>query len=332
MRFIRWGIACFAAGTMLAAASRHAAGAEPENGTLNVVFENDIFYGQDRDYTNGVLLSWTSGPNQGPVFLRAIGSLFPLFTPPGTLRINYGLGQNLYTPRDTSLSNPPLDDRPYAAWLYGSVGLIAEQGIVLDQLQLQVGVVGPYALGEETQKFIHRIRNLDLPRGWSHQLKNEPGFVLTYEKSWRALFAYSAFGLGADFTPHIGGAAGNVFTYANAGAMARIGWNLPDDYGPPRVQPSLPGSGFFVPSEALGFYFFAGVDGRAVARNIFLDGNTWQNSRSVDKKTLVGDMQFGAALTFGGARLAYTHVFRSKEYTTQRGRDEFGSVSLSVRF
>jgi lipid A 3-O-deacylase len=314
------------------ASNVQAPAAEPENGTFSVVFENDLFYGQDRDYTNGVLLSWTSGPNRGPGFLLDVARLFPLFAPPGTVRISYGLGQNLYTPRDTSLFNPPLDDRPYAGWLYGSIGLIAESGPVLDQLQLQVGVIGPWALGEEAQKFVHRIRNLPQPNGWGHQLKNEPGFVLTYEKSWRALWAETFLGLGADFTPHVGGAVGNVFTYANAGAMLRVGLNLPNDYGPPRIQPSLPGSGFFEPAAAIGIYLFGGVDGRAVARNIFLDGNTWQNSRSVDKEIFVGDVQFGAAVTFGFARLAYTHVYRSKEFKTQKSTDEFGSVSLSVRF
>src|SRR5262245_25593665 len=84
-----------------------AAAADPERGTFNVVFENDLFYGQDRDYTNGVLLSWTSRPNLVPDFLAGTARLFPLFLPTGKVRVNYGLGQNLYTPRDTSLADPP---------------------------------------------------------------------------------------------------------------------------------------------------------------------------------------------------------------------------------
>src|SRR5262245_31472604 len=179
----------------LLAPIRMAAGAGPENGTLGIVFENDLFYGQDRDYTNGVLLSWTTGPNQAG-WLSGVANLFPLFMPRGTVRVNYALGQNLYTPRDTSLANPPKDDRPYAGWLYGSIGLVAESGTVLDQLQLQFGVIGPWALGEETQKFVHRIRDLPLPQGWSHQLHNEPAFVLNYERSWRALYAETFLGLG----------------------------------------------------------------------------------------------------------------------------------------
>ena len=112
----------------------------------------------------------------------------------------------------------------------------------------------------------------------------------------------------------------------------RLGRRLPHDYGPPRIQPSLPGSGFFVPQNGFGWYLFAGVEGRAVARNIFLDGNTFRDSRSVDKEPLVGDLQFGFALTWSDVRLGYTHVLRTREFKTQGKTSEFGAVSLSIQF
>jgi hypothetical protein len=89
---------------------------------------------------------------------------------------------------------------------------------------------------------------------------------------------------------------GNVYDYVNAGAMGRFGLNLPDDFGPTRIDPSLPGTNFFEPTVAISIYSFAGWDGRAIARNIFLDGNTWQSSRHVDKIPLVSDFQLGLAI------------------------------------
>src|SRR5256885_15874840 len=80
-------------------------------------------------------------------------------------------------------------------------------------------------------------------------------------------------------------------------AIGRIGFDLPDDYGPPRIEPGLPGTNFFEPTAAFGWYLFAGVDGRAIARNIFLDGNTWQTSRGVEKIPLVGDLQLWGAVS-----------------------------------
>ncbi|MFZ5790979.1 MAG: lipid A deacylase LpxR family protein [Pseudomonadota bacterium] len=318
---------------MLTAAFAPAAHAdEPEQGTFNFVLENDIVSGFDRDYTNGVQLSWTSGPDRVPSWAIDAARLFPLFPETGRVRASFALGQSIYTPNDITLRNPPAEDRPYAGWLYGSIGLIAETGTRLDQLQLQVGVVGPASLAEQTQTTVHEIVGADKPRGWDTQLENEPGVVLTYQRSWRAFVSGEFLGFSFDATPHIGGALGNVFTYANGGATLRLGWNLPNDYGPPRIEPSLPGSGFFEPQGSLGMYIFAGLDGRAVARNIFLDGNTWQDSRSVEKEPLVGDAQVGFAVTLGSVRLAYTHVFRTQEFASQHGADKFGAVSLSLRF
>jgi hypothetical protein len=69
-----------------------------------------------------------------------------------------------------------------------------------------------------------------------------------------------------------------------------------------------------------------------VARNIFLDGNNWKASHQVDSKTRVGDLQLGAVLTFPEFRVAYSHVFRSREFEGQAKGDHFGAVSLSLLF
>lgn len=81
-----------------------------------------------------------------------------------------------------------------------------------------------------------------------------------------------------------------------------------------------------------GWYAFAGIEGRAVARNIFLDGNTFADSRSVDKEPLVGDLQFGIVLDWSDVRLSYTHVYRTREFRTQESSDDFGAFSVSAKF
>ncbi|WP_339630852.1 lipid A deacylase LpxR family protein [uncultured Sneathiella sp.] len=306
---------------------------EAEEGTFTFVLENDLFFGLDQDYTNGVQLAWMSEPDYAPVWALKAARLLPFFPEDGLVRSSYAIGQNMYTPNDISDPDPPLDERPYAGWLYGAVGIVVETGEKqLDQLQLQFGIVGPSSLAEQSQEFIHKVVGSPKPQGWDTQLKDEPGLVLTYQRSWRALVSQEIAGISVDVTPHVGGALGNIYTYANAGATLRFGWNLPNDYGPPRIQPGLPGSGFFEQTDDVGLYFFAGLDARAVAHNIFLDGNTFRDSRSVDKEPFVGDAQVGVAVTLRSARLAFTHVFRSREYKGQSNPDEFGAISLSVPF
>lgn len=206
-----------------------------------------------------------------------------------------------------------------------------ETGRQLDLLVLTLGVIGPASQAEQAQKFVHKITASPQPQGWDTQLKNELGILLTYQRSWRELATSTLAGLDLDLTPHTGGALGNVYTYANAGLTLRYGKSLPLDYGPPRIQPSVPGSGLFTPADNFGWYFFAGFEGRAVARNIFLDGNTFQSNRSVTKEPF-GDLQGGIVITWHGVRLSYTHVVRTREFKTQGANDQFGAFSVSMAF
>jgi hypothetical protein len=303
-----------------------------EKGAFSVLFENDLFYASDHDYTNGVELAYTTAPQDTPGWAVSAARILPFFNQTGDVRTRYALGQAIFTPHDLSLKNPPATDRPYAGYLYGAFGLVDDDGRNLDQLQIQLGIVGPASLAEDSQKWIHGIIHGDDPQGWPTQLRDEPGLVIQYERSIKLIPPQSVLGLVFDVEPHYGIAIGNVYDYVNGGAMARLGINLPKDYGPLRIDPSLPGSGYFEPTGGFGAYIFAGVDGRAIARNLFLDGNSFEPSRSVTKMNLVGDIQLGAAIVFEAFQLSFTHVFRSREYKTQDADDQFGAVNLSVRF
>jgi len=140
------------------------------------------------------------------------------------------------------------------------------------------------------------------------------------------------FDLKFDAVPHFGGSLGNVYTYAAGGLTLRLGSRLEDDFGPPRIRPSLPGSSYFLPHREFTWYFFTGFEGRAVVRNIFLDGNTFSDSHSVDKKPFVGDLQAGLSAQWDRFRLTYNQIFRTKEFDGQEKSDIFGALSLSYHF
>lgn len=331
-KWVRTGLVAVTCLAALAPAPLHAQAApQHERGALSLVFENDLFFHTDRDYTNGVLASYTLAPDDMPDWAVRAARWLPFFPQTGDVRASLSLGQNMYTPTDISLVNPPPGVRPYAGFLYAGLGLVADNGKTLDQIEMEVGVIGPASLAEQTQKFVHKLVHATHPEGWATQLGNEPAGVLIYQKSWRAFVSGKVIGFSFDINPHLGGAVGNVYDYVNAGAMMRIGFDLPNDYGPLRIDPSLPGSSFYEPTGAFSWYVFGGFDGRAIARNLFLDGSSFANSRSVEKLPLVGDLQFGAVISFSRVRLTFTHVFRSKEYHTQPGVDQFGAVSVSFR-
>ena len=307
---------------------------------ISIQFENDFFGGgTDRHFSHGTRIECLTSPIQ---WMTDAADKVPWFrserarsNPKDELkaRASFSLGQNIYTPEDTTATQLIAEDRPYAGWLYMGFGLVANQGTKrYDQLELEIGMVGPYSFAEDVQTFWHSLLGLQVPQGWDNQLKNEPGVVLYYEQTRRFERQNIGWGLDADVLPHFGGALGNVFTYGAVGVTLRIGSGLEDDFGPPRIRPSLPGSAYFLPGKGFNWYLFAGLEGRAVLYNIFLDGNTFKDSQSVDKKPFVGDLQAGLVFQWNRFRITYTQIFRTKEFDGQDDGDIFGSVSLSYQF
>lgn len=300
-------------------------------GTFTFSIENDMFGGSDRYYTNGFQFAWRSPSSDLPSPLAWLNDRLDWVMGPGTLRWGAAFGQSLYTAQDTQTATPRLDDRPYAAYLYGALSLSRTSEFTSTQLELQAGVVGPSALGEFVQNNYHELIGVDQVNGWRTQLKDEAALTALIERKWRVPLGSMA---GVDFEaiPSATASLGNVQTYAGAGTLFRFGQGLDADFGPPRIRPALAGSSWIQPRQDFGWYVFAGLDGRAIARDIFLDGNTWRDSRSVDKRVLVGDMQAGVAVLWRGMRFAYTQVWRTEEFYGQSGQQSFGSLSVSFRF
>jgi len=80
-------------------------------------------------------------------------------------RASFSLGQNIFTPEDTAATQLIPEDRPYAGWLYMGFGMVANQGTKrYDKLELEIGVVGPYAFAEDVQTFWHSLLGLQVPQ------------------------------------------------------------------------------------------------------------------------------------------------------------------------
>lgn len=316
--------------------------------TFTFRFENDLFANTDRNYTNGIKVSWISpdltrfrDSEQLPAWAKQLVAKLPFSRVPDLQRnISFSIGQNIYTPDDIAARNLITDDRPYAGWLYGSVAFHNKDYRHLDTIEIQAGIVGPWSLAEQAQNFVHHVRGIPEANGWDNQIKNEPGLNLIYEHKDRILRPPATQGFGYDLITHYGGAVGNIFTYANIGAEARIGWNIPTDFGTSLIRP---GGDTNAPSDTKdprylrskhGFsvHAFGAITGRAVLRDIFLDGNSFRDSYSVDKNNFVGDVILGVSVIYGRLKLSYAQVLRSKEFKLQKTGHDFGSVTLSYTY
>ncbi|MDP3069675.1 MAG: lipid A deacylase LpxR family protein [Opitutaceae bacterium] len=308
---------------------------------FTVYFENDTFTGTDEHYTNGLKFSWLSADlvDWGQVgWRKTFIDLLPFVNRTGGQKnLGFALGQNIYTPRDIRRINPDPLDRPYAGWLYLELAFVSKTPTISDTVAIQAGLIGPHSLAEDSQRIVHQWSGATRPRGWDYQLRDELGVNLVYERRWRLYARALVQTLGVDLVPHAGVSLGNVQAYANAGGTLRFGLNLPSDFG---VQLARPGSVGGTPADDLdprvaldrnfSVFAFGAADGRAVAHDIFLDGNTFRSSRSVNKEPFVGDLTAGIGLIAGRWQLTYTQVWRTREFKAQRGYyNNFGSISVS---
>jgi len=327
------------AAAMLAAQTSPAPGGDyrdrgGENATLSVTLENDYFASTDRNYTNGLRVAYVSAPRPQGGYAGFLARRILRQGPGGEVRVGYAAGQSIYTPEDTETVDLLPDQHPYAGWLYAEHSVIAVDRLSFQRLTTQVGVVGPSAGAENAQNSYHEWIGGREVRGWRNQLEDEFGFAATYEKG-RVLFdTPELFGLESDATLIAGATAGNVLTEGKIGGMVRFGRNLASDAGPPRVRPALAGGGFFDKSVGSSWYVFVGAQGRAVAWNIFLDGNSFAGDREpqVERRQFVADLQAGAVARIGRVQFAYQFVTRTEEFETQTERQAFGAISAAVAF
>lgn len=317
-----------------------AAPPQDTQGTWTFQVENDAVSTlkgtSDQYYTSGLRLGYTSGTTHVPDFLAGIGRTV---WGDGVQRVSFDLSQSLFTPRDTQQRQPVLGDRPYAGWLHADLGLIHDTDDARSVLGLSLGVVGPSALGKVVQNGFHNIIG-DTPNlGWRNQIKDEPAVELTVERTYRIpLYHFDVAGLNGletDLLPAATVGVGTVRDYVQGGISFRLGQGLASDFGAPRIRPGLTGTDAYTPNRPFAWYVFAGADGQAIARDVFLDGSTFRDSQGphVTKRPLVAEFQGGLAVMAYGVRLTYTQTWQTEEFRRQKsGLFNFGSLALSAKF
>ena len=330
-----------------------------DNLAFSAHFENDLFADTDAQYTNGMKFTVVSPdlknffhkrdalPDWAKQWIEDLDRDFSRYIPfitrqDVTRTLAFSLGQNIYTPEDISQTNLNLSDRPYAGWLYFATTFQTRSTDRQDTIDVQFGITGPLSFAEQAQDTIHRIRDIDRPQGWDHQIRTEPGLVLAYERILRhTLLEKPGNKFGMDLLTRFGGALGNIATFASTGAQLRAGWNVPEDFGYSVIRPGGvtqvnalddPGHTGRRVKRGLSFYLFAGVEGRGVLRDVFLDGNTFRDSHSVDRKPFVADFMTGATLGYGNLKLSFAKVLRTREFRGQPNDHRFGSITLSYAY
>ena len=291
----------------------------PPSVAWDLTLENDKWgEGTDRHYTAGTRIARTSDAT--PQWVRRLVAPLRCLACTAPRGFKVEVGQEIYTPENTWTSALVVDDRPYAGWAYGSLTVFGERDAsarrkAINELTLELGVVGPASLAERTQGLLHREQEIGAAQGWHHQLENEPGAALTYKRGMRALLGRDGGAFRHDVAPYFEGTFGNVQTYVGGGITWRSGRNLEN--------------GGVV--AAPGWRMFVDVSAHAVVRNTLLGGNIQTGSYyAVVAEPVVATVATGVEYQAPRFRVSFTRERRGREFLGQREPDEYGSISFSV--
>ena len=314
----------------------------PRPPVVNLRVDNDIFGSQDQGYSNGLQLTLVS-PNLRdyttdpciPRFARWVNRHLSALQPKGFEQRNMigTFAQGIFTPTDYSRRDLIEDDRPYAAVLLFGVGYNARNEDRLHTTQLQVGILGPAAIGEQAQNGVHGLIGDDKFRGWDNQLENEPVFRIVHERmrQVRPGSGDERLGLGCHLplrwqlrqphhlcerrrrTPLRPQPARRFRQHAAASGRRKH-----------RADPPNRGT-----SYTQGAHVFLHFDARLVLDDIALDGNTFRDSHSVDKREAVANIGYGFAWMLHRWKFALARYYSTREFEGQQETPVFGSFTIS---
>jgi lipid A 3-O-deacylase len=293
--------------------------------TVSLRIDNDAFdfwlqpYNRpDEEYTSGVHISIDGG--DAPWWARSFFHGVACTTKLAACRSSrLEIGQDMFTPALSLDSPKPVPgSRPNAGWLYVSQAAQQLSADRSDELSLTLGVTGPPSLGRQTQHLAHDLAPaFNRPTDWDRQIVFEPGVIARYEHRERIVLADGS-AVGFDVIPRAAASVGNVTTDAELGVQTRLGWHL--------QHPWLPADG------PLAVALFGGVSGRGIARDLFLDGHTANDSGRVGHKPFVGRSEVGLEVRYRWASLLYRAVSDTRSYAGGPRWHPWASIVGGVTF
>jgi len=309
----------------------------PRNSTFRVYWENDGTFVKpimrtDRHYTDGLKLVYTHQPDYNMLrdfarwnnFGDGEANVDSTGSPQVATAVGYFFGQNMYTPDHADdPAKRDAHDRVFAGWMYG--GIFAQRATQkeMEHFELNLGVIGPSAGGGKIQTFVHNVVHQEEPNGWDNQLDDEFAMDFTWLKRQRA--DGLLFGGEPNFDSHLeyGFTAGSVHRNANLGVIFRWGDNLPNNFGPGRLEAPDCATGPIGDKQTY-LYLFGRASIKVVQYDRFLSG--------LDEEPVVGQFQLGVVWRYKSFEVSYSQTFLTREYREQPQADSFAALNLSCYF
>ena len=284
--------------------------------------DNDayLFYGQDRYYTNGLFIYFRHATDQ-----KKLGEKLEKLT------YEISAGQKMYNPISGYRPDPTTQDRPFAGYLYtgGNVNLYYKKESVL-KAGLEVGVIGPDALGKEAQQLLHDIVGFYTIDGWQYQIKNE--LAVNLSAQYTQLLHRSA-KKDVDFSFEGYANVGTTYSGAGAGVLFRAG-NINQLFNSASTNSIISNNSKTEKLVKKEIFFYAKPQINYVAYDATIQGSMFNDDSPVtfDAKPLVFAQQLGVNYSTPRFTFDYSILFKSKELKSVAKAHQYGTIAMYYRF
>ena len=317
---------CFVLISLLLSTSGYAS----QLATVSFTSDNDAPFGTDSDYTNGLFVSYTTGKLND----SARSELLSLSTH-SLDKVEFVLGQKMYTPDNISSSFPIANDRPYAGFLYSEVNYLTILPERMSRYNVTLGTVGENSLAQQAQRLVHDMTDSEYPNGWEFQVDEglvaNLGYLNHY--AWnRTTFSNSTqFELANVSEVNIGNFRSDVST----GLMFRWGEYLSSSIGAANIDSGRPFRAGYLGKGTDGWFAFTGLEARYRFNDITIEGDrpgiadpeNYPATLEKGQATLVAGFTWYNA-NFGGS---FTATINTNDYK-EAIDSTHGSASLSLFF
>lgn len=295
--------------------------------------ENDAYLAtkQDRYYTNGLFITFRTAANKKTLADSVYMKQHLNEDRPLKKIWSFTLGQQIFNAQTGAVPDITFVDRPFAGYLFGAGSLqFFDKKENSGKLTFQVGTIGPSALGEDAQDFIHDTFGFYDINGWQYQIKDEIGLNLKLD--FHQLFHRST-NKKVDFSYFYNLNLGTIYTGAGAGILFRTG-NLNPLYHSVATNSNI--STFLEPSvNDKELYFFLKPSLDLVIYNATVSGGLFRGDKgpiTYGTKPVVFSQELGVAYAQKRWTLDFSILFKTREIKSVARPHQYGAVDIYYRF
>ncbi|RHW77805.1 lipid A deacylase LpxR family protein [Colwellia sp. RSH04] len=280
--------------------------------------ENDVTFGEDGNYSNGMILGWentaiSSEIKTNNAIVNWQQSL--LFSQKNTLK-TWGLKvcQRMWTPNEIKLEEAQPHDRPYAGFLAFEQHAALYSTEIAQKNWLALGIIGPASGTEQLQGSIHKLLGASTPLGWQYQVENIMTLQLGYEVDYLLFRDLAPFNSQWEISTFNHNTLGNFRSDINVGMTFRWGANLEQSFG--RLSNHFGHVGDLVSvAEQYSLLFFSRLQAGYRFNDLTFDGKLPYSSK-VEFNPFRVSAEIGSSYYFAGGSVTWSFNFYNKEYHT----------------